>query len=195
MKKKRTINKYDIADFDYKSKTELQKELKRLTNLANSRLRNLEKSGYTQHAYRYASKALGKEKPRYKARLKTSRADLRFQIGKVLEFINKQTSTITGEKEVLAKSTEWAESIVGEDRQTIDDFFDFLSSQQFKDLSKVMDSNQVVEMYSQNIKSGATKADMQKAFSEFQSGRLNNKQVAERMESARKACEIRNGNA
>ena len=82
----------------YSDKT-LQMVVRKAAKAANQRLRRLEQSGYTAHAYAMAVKNLG-GKTRFQERPKLDRAALNKEYYALRDFLSSKTSTPGGEKQL-----------------------------------------------------------------------------------------------
>lgn len=113
-----------------KSLQELQKDVRRLTQRANARLRSLEESGLAERSSAY--QAL-KDRKGTTPRFKTKTENIKQAINKIREleaFIEKKTSSVRGTKQV-ARSQEQYLNEIGVDFEDEDDrneFFEMFNS-------------------------------------------------------------------
>lgn len=150
-------------DFEAINKMTIEQKrqaVKKLAKTANQRLLRLERSGYTQYAYRKASRNLMNfEKPRFSENLKNAN---KYQIQKELlaleDFLQRSTSTVSGAK----KAHQRALATLKKDRITASgqyargldinkvnsqDFFDFLNSVEYKNMERLVASEDLQEFY------------------------------------------------
>lgn len=176
-------------EIDFDSISQMPDEMKRqavssLAKRANQRLRELENAGRTQYAYSYAQKYAGtKDKPRYPENAgKLSAHKLEYALRELERFLNAESSTLTGLKKIDAKVVQSFEDsgihIVNKTQ-----FFNFLSSKQFKTLCKMVDSDQIIEDFTQAMDDGYTASEIRKQYDEFLNSDMTFEQIAERREN------------
>lgn len=152
---------------------------KKLAKRANSRLATLEKNGQKQWSYKHAQTYIknnvhGKKKPSkryYTGSQFSSEKDLNKELLELDRFLNFKSSTMRG---VDAITLDRLETFASHNIsvKNSDDFFDFLSSNQFSQLKSTMDSKQIVAIYTEAIDSKQTDEQIRQAFQEYQDGRL-----------------------
>lgn len=167
----------DYRGMSYSQKLSLHKKL---AKRANSRLSTLEKNGQKQWSYKHAQTYIknnvhGKnKKPRkryYTGSQFSSEKDLNKELLELDRFLNFKSSTMRGVDAITVDRLEtFASHNIGV--KNPDDFFDFLSSNQFSQLKSTMDSKQIVAIYTEAIDSKQTDDQIRQAFQEYQDGRL-----------------------
>lgn len=148
--------KYDFEAIRKLQGDQLKQAVKELSALANKRLSRLEKAGLTQYAYKRLGKLQGKEKPHFSKRI--SDKNLTATLNQLEDFLNRPTSTITGAKKAHARAV----SELKKDRVTDEgifmrglelnyenqnDFFDFLTSEEYKIMSQLIASEDLQEFF------------------------------------------------
>lgn len=93
-----TWEQYDIGSAYDKSVTreQLERAVSSAAKAANSRLRRLERRGYTQYAYKSAMQNLDGRKRFFEYTSNKSIQQLRAEYGRLRDFISRPTSTIQG---------------------------------------------------------------------------------------------------
>lgn len=86
-----------MVDLSKMTQKELKKEVQRISKIAKSRIKNIEKNNEVSPAYNYLDKKYGKDIFKVKNK---SRNELLSNVIKINEFLNKKTSTVSGIKEV-----------------------------------------------------------------------------------------------
>lgn len=156
-------------------------ELRRLSKVANQRLKTLEKSDNKKFAYKNAMEWLN-EKGRtrfYTGRKYKNTMEMREQLKVLTDFLNAKTSTLTGIKSIKNTRIETFEKKLGMAIKSEKDFFDFLSSSQFKNMSRYADSDQIVEDFVSAMHDNFTVDEIRRAYIEFENSNLTFEQVAE----------------
>lgn len=127
-------------------------EYEKLARRANARLRRLEKAGRAFWAYDsatvYTQKAYGKNRFPQSPRNMSERAQRR-NLREIQKFLGLRTSTVSGsravEKQIVDTFRSGKHNFQIADKR---DFFNFLSSSVFKDISnRTMDSERLIEFY------------------------------------------------
>lgn len=137
---------------------------KSLAKRANERLRQLERKEYERNAYtiaqRYISKTRGENVKRFNEGLMKSAnlERLRSDLEELQAFLNAETSTIRGIKALEKRRVEFfrnrrdlqngKESLVISDEK---EFWDFISSEEFKNASKYASSDKLLELYDKAV--------------------------------------------
>lgn len=179
----------DKGQFDYKTLNELtDKEKiyasKKMASLANKRLRNLEDNGIDYYAYanaKHYNEASGRNKNRFYrgGKFKNDR-DLNIHIQNMGKFLNARSSTIEGIEQsynnrINTFRNKGVNIPIGKEKE----FFDFLSSQQFKALAKYADSDQIAETYA-NARNKDIDVDLiNEGFTKFMNDEMSWDQVQE----------------
>ena len=122
---------------------ELRDINRRAAKAANSRLRALEKAGYTKWAYNMAVRLTGKEKPRFiesqSAIGKLSRQQLESLFYNLREYMTAQTSTVQGMRAQEAKYLKAAQDMGFEG--TLDDLSALFEKYMTKELENILGSD------------------------------------------------------
>lgn len=137
---------------------ELRDINRRAAKAANSRLRALEKSGYTKWAYNMAARLTGKEKPRFaesKAAIgKLNRQQLESLFYNLREYMTAQTSTVQGVRAQEAKYLKAAQDMGFEG--TSDDLSALFEKYMTKELENILGSDIIrVEIMSGRASQGS----------------------------------------
>ena len=148
--------KYDFEFIRTLKGDQLRQAVEGLADVANKRLTRLEKTGMTQYAYKRLAKLQDKERPRFAKSI--SEENLTATLNQLEDFLNRPTSTVTGARKAHARAV----SELKKDRMTeegvfmrgleIDyenqnDFFDFLKSEEYKNMSKLIASEDLQEFF------------------------------------------------
>ena len=162
--------------------------------MANSCLprgnRHLEKADIENHAYKEAefyNEGVGRDKNRFYRGIKfNSGDDLYNALQNEVHFLNSKVSTVEGATESdvkrINKFTEKGIKIPwGKEKE----FYDFMSSKQFGDLSKFADSDQIAETYTDAREVGEDVKKINDAFSEFLKTNIDFSEVQERLKVAK----------
>lgn len=173
-----------ISNFDFdllKGMTKSQKEsvARTLSKRANERMASLERKGINYGAISKAQYWLqGEGRTRFYTGKKYTDQQLKTQLAVLEEFLSSKTSTLRGIKTAEGKRLETFRA-KGIKISSPKSFFDFLSSQQFKALSKYVDSDQVVEDFALAADEGYTAKEIQAQYDMFLNSQLTFEQVAE----------------
>lgn len=149
-------NKYSTDYKKMKKMTRQEKEelSRKLSMIANGRIRTLRKNGINQYAMANADLYFQNTgtKQFYTGRNHKSEKDLNIQLMEVTSFLNAKSSTIGGLKAIREQRKETFERKFEEaginfkfTKEKEKSFFDFLSSKQFDALSKFADSDDIIE--------------------------------------------------
>lgn len=148
--------KYDFEFIKTLKGDQLRQAVEGLVDVANKRLSRLEKTGMTQYAYKRLAKLQDKERPRFEKSILEE--NLTATLNQLEDFLNRPTSTVTGARKAHARAV----SELKKDRMTeegvfmrgleIDyenqnDFFDFLKSEEYKNMSKLIASEDLQEFF------------------------------------------------
>lgn len=148
--------KYDFEFIKTLKGDQLRQAVEGLADVANKRLTRLEKTGMTQYAYKRLAKLQDKERPRFAKSILEE--NLTATLNQLEDFLNRPTSTVTGARKAHARAV----SELKKDRMTeeglfmrgleIDyenqnDFFDFLKSEEYKNMSKLIASEDLQEFF------------------------------------------------
>lgn len=179
----KTVYDYEtLKKMNYKDKVE---QARRLSNIANSRMKTLEKNNVDYYAIEKAKhflNSLGRE-TFYTGRNYKSKKELRMTLQALSEFVNSKSSTMKGLREIRkARVTTFSEKF-DIDLTNKDDernFFEFLNSQQFLTLSGFADSEDIIDDFAQALNQGFTKEEIQLQYQDFLITDMTFEQVAER---------------
>ena len=164
------------------SENNLNNELRRLTKIANSRIERLEKEqARTNREIHSLEKVKGmlNGKNRFYTGTKYTKKQAIETLHKLEKFLNYRTSTITGLHNLDDEKIQYFEEMTGIKIKSRKDFWDFLSSSQFKNMSKYADSNQIVEDFVQAMDEGFSLDEIAKTYNEFENTNITFDQVAE----------------
>lgn len=166
------------------STSELLKVHKQLAKRTNQRLLRLERSassvtGESFASYGAADKAkeylTNQGRNRFRENISSTlknidEAQQRYEalkdIKAMQDFLTSKSSTVKGQKEIEQKRIETFEE-QGIESASNKEFYDFLNSETFKELTKSFDSNTIVEAYDDAIKQGKTSAEIATAFDDY----------------------------
>ena len=131
----------DSLDLEQRAKV-----LSKLAHRANQRLRELEKAGETYYAYNYAkSVSKNKNKPRFKESVVKDKYELNTLEKKLKTFLTAPSSTIAGLRKIRKEQSERLEKDFG--ITDIEHFKGFVKSEEYKNLVRFYDSNQLFDLY------------------------------------------------
>lgn len=148
--------KYDFESIRKLQGDQLKQAVKELSVVANKRLERLEKTGLTQYAYKRLAKLQDKEKPHFVKKI--SDENITATLNQLEDFLNRPTSTVTGARKAHSRAV----SELKKDRITDEgifirgleldytnqnDFFDFLKSEEYKNMSKLIASEDLQEFF------------------------------------------------
>lgn len=155
-----------------------------LAKRANQRFRDIENkskltSGAINKAKSYLNQAYGRDT--FIQTKKMQGLELKENLKALEVFYTSKTATATGIKKVRRQHVQ-AFKDKGIDIKDTKKFFQFLSSQQFKTLSKYADSDQIIEDFVSADSEGFTLDQIMKGYEEF----LNNDMTFEQVEERRK---------
>ena len=158
---------------------------KALNDIANERLRVLENNKIDKFAYsqvKQYTKAMGYKETRFK---KVDKKHERNNFEHLVNFLNAKSSTLKGLKDTYDKRIEtFRNKGVDIPNGREKEFFDFLSSEQFKTLAMRADSNQVIKTFNEARKLGEEVNDINKAFQDFLTKNITFDVVQERLNVA-----------
>lgn len=148
--------KYDFEFIRTLKGDQLRQAVEGLADVANKRLTRLEKTGMTQYAYKRLAKLQNKERPRFAKRI--SEENLTATLNQLEDFLNRPTSTVTGARKAHARAVSELkhDRMTGEgvfmrgleiDYENQNDFFDFLKSEEYKNMSKLIASEDLQEFF------------------------------------------------
>lgn len=168
------ISLQQLFELPYEQKVE---KAQALAKAANKRLRALEKAHYTRGniAYQKAMNELKQmdKKAFYTGKKYESEILLDLNIATVATFLNAKGSTKEGgkkakdahEKRIKTFTNKHGIDLSTQEKQ--DQFFDFLNSQRFKDMSKTMDSSQVMLDFENAIFLGVNEDNLYKQYDAY----------------------------
>lgn len=155
------MKQYDYEAIGNMSLEQKKQAVKKLAQVANKRLLNLEKSGMTQYAYASVKDRLHtkKGKPRFETSLtKKTRFEVNRELYMLEEFLNKKTSTVTGAKKAHQRViTTLRKDRIDDfgifrkgldlDNSNISDFFLFLQTKEYENLKKYVSSEDIQDFF------------------------------------------------
>jgi hypothetical protein len=160
-----------------------------LATEANRKLAKMEKADVETHASREAehyNKATGRKKNRFYRGTKFETADdLNTHLQTIMRFNNSKTSTIGGSADEQASRINKFRDLgilipMGKEKE----FFDFLSSEQFKKMGANDDSTQIAKVYVKARKAGYDVKDITEEFANYLNKNLSLDEVEERLKIA-----------
>ena len=163
----------------------------KLAMISNKRIKELEKNevhyGAITKAEHYNNATGRKNNTFYRGAKFNNIRDLNIHIQHEIEFLTSKTSTMEGIKKIeIAKLGKFREKGVNIPKGKEKEFFDFLSSNQFKNISKYADSNQVLQTFADARKIDTDVDEINKAFTEFMNGEIDDfTEVQERLNVAK----------
>jgi hypothetical protein len=181
---------FNITDMEHFTRQEKIYASEFLSSDANKKLNNLEKEGVETPASKqakYYNDVTGRKKNRFYrgGNFKTDK-DLAIHLDNVLAFENSKSATLEGYNETYNKRIEtFRDKGVNIPEGKENDFFDFLSSNEFKTLSKYADSDQVIETYVDARNKDVDVKEINNAFQEFLNNDLTFDEVQERLKVAK----------
>lgn len=153
-------------------------EYVKLAKRANQRIRRLEKAQYTPYAYNRVMESLrGRGKMRFSETWKMydSEEDFQSAMSTLRQFLKAKESKVgyVAEKQRnFAANAAKAMGINVEGRE--DDWYDFLSSQRYRELSRYMDSSQIIEETDAMFNEGKSAAEVNDAWDAWKAGETIN---------------------
>lgn len=147
----------------------------KLSHRANERIRALERKGLAGYskAYKIAALELGDDKPRFsEGKAYKTENLLDIQLANLTEFLESNTSSLKGarkskaaeEKRIQTFAIMYGIEVTEENK---DQFFDFLNSARFTNLSQRYDSNQIIENIADELEEGYSMKDILKSYGEW----------------------------
>jgi hypothetical protein len=176
-----------LTDMSEKEKIYVAKEASRQ---ANKQLKQLEKAHLTKFAYEVAdhyNKETGRAKNRFYTGGKfKNEKNINIHIQNVAHFLNSKTATPEGYEQINAERLEafrrkGIEIPKGKEKE----FYDFLSSEQFKNLGKYADSNQIIETFVDARNAGIDAEMINREFREFMNTDMTFDEVQEKLNVAK----------
>jgi hypothetical protein len=157
---------------------------------ANKQLRRLEKEHLTKFAYEVAdhyNKAKGRPNNRfYQGGKYKNIKDAIIHIQNVSNFLHSKTATPEGYKQIaIDRLNRFREKGINIPQGQEKEFYDFLSSEQFKNLGKYADSNQVIETFVDARNAGMDADMINKEFQDFMNSNKTFDEVQEILKVAK----------
>jgi hypothetical protein len=171
--------------YDLKKELSLdeQREVYNAVKKANKRIANIEKSGLHSYALDMIKPYFGvnnDESMRFSTSMKYKDLKAFKHMQSSLDlFLSSATSSVTGIKRINKNriNTFRKSGLEIKDEKM---FFQFLSSEQFKNLSKYVDSHQLIEDYDLAMTQGFSKEEIEKQYQQYLNSEMTFEQVAER---------------
>lgn len=161
---------------DFTSLDDLNKLRVKLARRANSRLLRLEKKGLVGWAYkpavRYTQKAYGLKRFSKRKKISDDPFEVIEEVEEIINFLNAESSTVTGVKNIESRITETFRK-KGLDVKNPKDFFDFLSSETYKQSEKNLSSEQIQELFNRAIGAGKTAMEIKQTLEDFNNKKIN----------------------
>lgn len=184
--------KYDFEFIRTLKGDQLKQAVEGLSDVANKRLTRLENTGLTQYAYKRLGKLQDKEKPRFLKKI--SDENLTATLNQLEDFLNRPTSTVTGARKAHARAV----SALKKDRVTDEgvfmrgleldytnqnDFFDFLKSEEYKNMSKLISSEDLQEFFL-DVSGDIPLETLKTLFNDFQNFKFGWNEIYDEIERA-----------
>lgn len=161
---------------DFTSLDDLNKLRVKLARRANSRLLRLEKKGLVGWAYkpavRYTQKAYGSNRFSTRKEISDNPFEVIEEVEEIINFLNAESSTVTGVKNIESRITETFRK-KGLDIKNPKDFFDFLSSETYKQSEKNLSSEQIQELFDRAVGAGKTAMEIKQTLEDFNNKKIN----------------------
>lgn len=175
---------YDFRSIRTLTDKQLEQAVEQVAKTANRRLQALEKTGLTQYAYQSVEKARkgGKKAKRFSTKLSgKTKKDIAKELNALEDFLNRPTSTVTGAK----KAHEKAVKKLKEDRfvgmsgvrgldineSNRESFFNFISSQEYKDMERLVASEDLQEFFI-DVQDQISEKALTQLFRDFQNAEI-----------------------
>lgn len=169
---------------DFTSLDDLNKLRVKLARRANSRLLRLEKkaskdskgSKYIGWAYkpatRYTQKANGSNRFSTRKEISDDPFEVIEEIEEIINFLNAESSTVTGVKNIESRITETFRK-KGLEVKNPKVFFDFLSSETYKQSEKNLSSEQIQELFDRAVGKGKAVKQIKQTLEDFNNHKIN----------------------
>lgn len=170
---------------DFTSLDDLNKLRVKLARRANSRLLRLEKKAskdskgrnkYIGWAYkpatRYTQKAYGSNRFSTRKEISDDPFEVIEEVEEIINFLNAESSTVTGVRNIESRITETFRK-KGLDVKNPKDFFDFLSSETYKQSEKNLSSEQIQELFDRAVGVGKTAMEIKQTLEDFNNKKIN----------------------
>lgn len=161
---------------DFTSLDDLNKLRLKLARRANSRLLRLEKKGLVGWAYkpavRYTQKAYGSNRFSTRKEISDDPFEVIEEVEEIINFLNAESSTVTGVKNIESRITETFRK-KGLDIKNPKEFFDFLSSETYKQSEKNLSSEQIQELFDRAVGAGKTVMEIKQTLEDFNNKKIN----------------------
>jgi len=181
---------FDYKKFSGMSEKEKIYASKEASRQANKQLKALEKEGLTKFAYEVAehyNETTGRDKNRFYTGGKFKKEkDIEIHIQNVEAFLKSKTATPEGYKQIsIDRLNAFRAKGIDIPKGKESEFYDFLSSEQFRNLGKYADSNQIIETYVDARNAGVEADTINKEFMNFMNADLSFDEVQEKLNVAK----------
>lgn len=181
---------FDYKKFSGMSEKEKIYASKEASKQANKQLKQLEKEGLTKFAYEVAehyNETTGRDKNRFYTGGKFKKEkDIEIHLQNVTTFLNSKTATPEGYKQIsVDRLNAFRDKGINIPQGKEKEFYDFLSSAQFKSLGKYADSNQIIETYVDARNAGVDADTINNEFINFMNDDLTFDEVQEKLKVAK----------
>lgn len=181
---------FDFKKFSGMSEKEKIYASKEASKTANKQLKDLEKEGLTKFAYEVANhynETKGRDKNRFYMGGKFKKEkDVEIHLQNVEAFLKSKTATPEGYKQIAVdRLNAFREKGIDIPKGKEKEFYDFLSSEQFKNLGKYADSNQIIETYVDARNAGVDADNINDEFVSFMNEDLTFDEVQEKLHVAK----------
>lgn len=161
---------------DFTSLDDLNNLRVKLARRANSRLLRLEKKGLVGWAYkpavRYTQKAYGLNRFSTRKEISDDPFEVIEEVEEIINFLNAESSTVTGVRNIESRITETFRK-KGFDVKNPKVFFDFLSSETYKQSEKNLSSEQIQELFDRAVGVGKTAMEIKQTLEDFNNKKIN----------------------
>lgn len=160
----------------FASLDDLNKLRLKLARRANSRLLRLEKKRLVGWAYkpavRYTQKAYGSNRFSTRKEISDDPFEVIEEVEEIINFLNAESSTVTGVRNIESRITETFRK-KGLDVKNPKDFFEFLSSETYKQSEKNLSSEQIQELFDRAVGAGKTAMEIKQTLEDFNNKKIN----------------------
>jgi hypothetical protein len=176
-----TINKMSLQEKKYASKI--------IAQASNKRLSELEKADIHQYAYElakhYNKKVMKRDTNRYYRGINfKDDKEVQAHLDEMITFYNAKTSSVEGYKASIEKRLEAFREKgveIPKNKQAEKEFFDFLSSENFKNYKNILDSNQIVSTFNEARDIGKTVEEINSEYQKYRDDLITSDVVRENL--------------
>lgn len=175
---------YDFRSIRSLTGKQLEQAVTQVAKTANKRLEALEKSAMTQYAYQSVEKARkgGTKAKRFCTKLSgKSKKEISKELNALEDFLNRPTSTVTGARKAHEKAVKRLKEdrIIGVtgvrgldiNETNRESFFNFISSQEYKDMERLVASEDLQEFFI-DVQDQISEKALTQLFRDFQNSEI-----------------------